>query len=252
MTPQPPGKVAAAMQALRDENAALRALIAAIGETAVLPQPADSTTTAWWLASRNLAIVTAGWCNAVTEGGDPGRAAAAIREEHAKSAARYEHYVPAPDAAEDEPLPGCAAPGCGHPEGSHFIPDGQPIAVGGCLQGDCDCDAYRLPWHDEAEARAMSAPAELVIEVTQDDIAKGVNNECMWCPVALAARRALGWPSDPSGGLEVLGTDDGHAVMVAGGPAWMLPPEASEFIEAFDHGDAVTPSTFIARLESAS
>jgi hypothetical protein len=98
----------------------------------------------------------------------------------------------------------------------------------------------------------MTAPAELVIEVTADDIDHGMRRECMWCPVALAARRALGWPPDPSGGLEVITTEFGHAVSIAGGPKWVLPREASDFIQAFDDVSLTGPITFTARLAGAS
>jgi hypothetical protein len=99
MTMPPPGKVATAMQALRDDNDALRDLIAAITETASLPRPLAASAAAWRFASRDLAIVTAAWCKDVASGeAAPGRAAAAIREQHARSAASYEHWAPAPEA----------------------------------------------------------------------------------------------------------------------------------------------------------
>jgi len=98
----------------------------------------------------------------------------------------------------------------------------------------------------------MTAPADLVISVTADDIAKGTKCECMWCPIAYAARRALGWPDRPSRGLEVTGSDGVHVIVVPGEGKWLLPREASTFIARFDTGQPVAPATFTARLVGAS
>jgi len=97
----------------------------------------------------------------------------------------------------------------------------------------------------------VTAPDELVIEVTADDIAKGAKCECMWCPIAYAARRALGWPDRPSRGLEVIGGGDG-VIVVPGEGKWLLPREASTFIARFDTGQPVAPFTFTARLVATS
>jgi hypothetical protein len=55
--------------------------------------------------------------------------------------------------AEDEALPDCATPGCGHPEALHHNEQGGPIATGPCTQ--CrECGAYALPVTDDAETGA--------------------------------------------------------------------------------------------------
>lgn len=98
----------------------------------------------------------------------------------------------------------------------------------------------------------MTAPAELVIEVTAEDIAKDAPRECMWCPIAYAARRALGWPLEPSHGLEVTGDGGVHVIVIPGTGKWLLPREASTFISHFDTGMPVAPITFTARLAGES
>ena len=97
----------------------------------------------------------------------------------------------------------------------------------------------------------MSAPAELVIEVTAEDIRLGEKHSACRCPIARAAARLMGAPL-------------GDAPVAVGGPTmgtywpdlttadYELPASAVSFIEAFDTGDAVKPFTFTARLESAS
>jgi hypothetical protein len=98
----------------------------------------------------------------------------------------------------------------------------------------------------------FKAGDELVIEVTAEDIADGMRGECMWCPVAIAARRALGWSAAPSHGLEVVGDGGSHFVMIHGGQRWLLPAEATVFIGRFDTFHQVEPSTFTATLRRPS
>lgn len=104
----------------------------------------------------------------------------------------------------------------------------------------------------------MTAPAELVIEVTQADIDNGVPGNMCRCPVAIAAVRALG--GDWAGYLaveekasEVLQVSL-YASRCALGPyaAYPLPGDAADFVARFDDEDTVVPFTFTARLESAS
>jgi hypothetical protein len=61
------------------------------------------------------------------------------------------HAEPAIAAADDEPLPDCAAPGCGHGEHAHYRPQDGPLAKGPCA--DCACPAYALPQDETAAAR---------------------------------------------------------------------------------------------------
>jgi selenophosphate synthetase-related protein len=95
MTTPPPGKVARQLQKLRDDNDALRALITAIGDSMLLPQPV-AVDQASFIAARDVAITIAVRCRDVAaQGGDPRDAIAAIRAQRAESAASYEHWVPA-------------------------------------------------------------------------------------------------------------------------------------------------------------
>ena len=75
----------------------------------------------------------------------------------------------------------------------------------------------------------------LRVEVTAEDIAKGVRNTCDRCPIALA--------------LSALGVIepfvDGYAVEFGNCEEQVRTPEvASAFIEAFDLGNPVEPFTF--------
>jgi len=106
----------------------------------------------------------------------------------------------------------------------------------------------------------MTAPAELVIEVTADDIRLGVPGNMCRCPVAIAAVRALGGDWAGYLAVEEYG-DDGelqvslYASMYALHPyaAYPLPYWAADFVARFDEGDhPVEPFTFTARLEATS
>jgi hypothetical protein len=101
-------------------------------------------------------------------------------------------------------------------------------------------------------------PAELVIEVTADDIRLGVPGNMCRCPVAIAAVRALG--GDWAGYLAVEEDIDEvlqvslYASSRAVDPyaAYPLPGDAADFVGRFDDGHEVAPFTFTARLAVTS
>lgn len=91
----------------------------------------------------------------------------------------------------------------------------------------------------------MTAPAELVIEVTADDIRLGKPHDACLCPIARAIARLLG-ADDVAVGL-----NDMCATFLPGDLALTerdLPVEAARFIADFDDGRPVAPFTFTARL----
>lgn len=98
----------------------------------------------------------------------------------------------------------------------------------------------------------MTAPAELVIEVTADDIAQGVRQDPCRCAIALAVARLTGTPAQEG----YLAITDSQVKIGRGAGRWLnryrLPYEAEEFIEDFDGGHEVQPFTFTARLRGAS
>jgi hypothetical protein len=74
----------------------------------------------------------------------------------------------------------------------------------------------------------------MFIEVTQDDINNGVRHSTCDCPIARAATRAFGIP-----------TQVGYVSMCpAGFDAVYIPPVASDFISMFDMGVPVQPFPF--------
>jgi hypothetical protein len=94
----------------------------------------------------------------------------------------------------------------------------------------------------------MTAPAELVIEVTADDIAKGVVGDACRCPIALAVSRLLGIEA-AEGNLAVMDRMvKVHYEDYRWRDRYRLPTEAEDFIEDFDCRDEVQPLTFTARL----
>lgn len=94
----------------------------------------------------------------------------------------------------------------------------------------------------------MSAPAGLVIEVTQADIDKGTPGDSCRCPVALAVARQLGIEA-AEGNLAVMDRMvKVHYEDYRWRDRYRLPVEAEDFIEAFDCQDEVQPLTFTARL----
>jgi predicted RNA-binding Zn-ribbon protein involved in translation (DUF1610 family) len=77
----------------------------------------------------------------------------------------------------------------------------------------------------------------VLVEVTQADIDAGEQEECESCPVALATRRATGWPCRVDGvTIEVF-----HDCRWHGHDA---PAEVESFVDDFDHGDVVLPFSF--------
>ena len=92
----------------------------------------------------------------------------------------------------------------------------------------------------------MTAPAELVIEVTADDIRLGERTHACRCPVARAVARATGGSIDEAdvaaaaGKMNVTFPDGTFA-------EYALPQEVDAFMDAFDHGRPVAPFTFTAR-----
>lgn len=76
------------------------------------------------------------------------------------------------------------------------------------------------------------------IDVTQDDIDKGLRNNCTLCPVALAIRRAIPG-SDPW-------VDDHDISFPSRRMAPIDTPSSSvmEFMHTFDLGDFVAPFSF--------
>lgn len=89
----------------------------------------------------------------------------------------------------------------------------------------------------------MSAPAELVIEVTADDIDHGIVQDCAKCPIALAARRLY-----PMARIYVFGEITREISAYWPEAAYYeMPDEAVEFVIAFDEGEPVAPFTFTAR-----
>lgn len=83
----------------------------------------------------------------------------------------------------------------------------------------------------------------LDVEVTAEDIAKGVKEDCGACPVALALRRA------GLGRAMVDGTSISWSFGVSGGGDVECPCHVAEFIESFDEGDDVEPFSFQLTLE---
>lgn len=105
----------------------------------------------------------------------------------------------------------------------------------------------------------MTAPDELVIEVTAEDIRLGTPASACQCAIALAALRALG--EDFAGFLMAEAAGDEQPLQVslyenraAHVPyaVYPLPPAAVSFIGRFDHGRPVEPFTFTAQREEAT
>lgn len=97
----------------------------------------------------------------------------------------------------------------------------------------------------------MSAPAELVIEVTAQDIALGEPTHACRCPVARAVARAIGGSidrADAAAGAGRVSTawPDGTFAH------YELPAEVDAFMDDFDHGRPVAPFSFTVLLEDVS
>lgn len=81
----------------------------------------------------------------------------------------------------------------------------------------------------------------VTVDVTQKDIARGKPGDCWWCPIALAARRALGgWTIHVSGQT----LSDGEAFK------WSrkMPMVAHIFQVRFDSERPVSPFAFKLRV----
>jgi hypothetical protein len=97
----------------------------------------------------------------------------------------------------------------------------------------------------------MNIPAELVVQVTADDIANGTPGSPCQCPIALAAVRALG---DDWAGVLKVEEDRELRIALYGNPidvdpyaTFTLPDDALEFVMRFDTAGPVEPFTFTAR-----
>jgi len=80
----------------------------------------------------------------------------------------------------------------------------------------------------------------MLIEVTQDDIERGVVADCFRCPIANAVRDVLG----PDAVVRVE-----CDFMDIGAKTVKLPIEAMKFIEAFDAEESVEPFSFEVEYE---
>jgi hypothetical protein len=94
----------------------------------------------------------------------------------------------------------------------------------------------------------VTAPAELVIEVTADDIASGIGQDCAKCPIALAAARLYPMARIYVGG-ELTREISAYWPEAA---FYEMPDEAVDFTLAFDCDEPVAPFTFTARLTARS
>jgi hypothetical protein len=97
----------------------------------------------------------------------------------------------------------------------------------------------------------VSAPAELVIEVTADDIRLGEKRSLCLCPIARAIARLRGTaPVNADGESTVIVSTvsadipDENGIWVS----YCMPVAAAAFIAAFDSARQVEPFTFTARL----
>lgn len=80
------------------------------------------------------------------------------------------------------------------------------------------------------------------VDVTQEDIDKGIKHDAACCPIALAFRRL--YPFCMAGVYNLFFCDqDGIAIMKA-----PLEPEAVEFIKDFDCGKPIQPFSFTFNL----
>lgn len=80
------------------------------------------------------------------------------------------------------------------------------------------------------------------IEVTMDDIARGVECDSGKCPVALALRRH---------GLSHVTVDDDAISWDGLSLSIRTPSTAAEFIQSFDNHDVVSPFTFDLEVSDA-
>lgn len=83
------------------------------------------------------------------------------------------------------------------------------------------------------------------IKVTKDDIRNGMVGSALYCPVALAIRRAMPEATDVGVGFTIAGFVIGDEEINAD-----LPDEAVQFIRSFDEGDPVEPFEFYWRFRN--
>lgn len=88
-------------------------------------------------------------------------------------------------------------------------------------------------------------PDLLTIHVTADDIASGDTQACASCPIALAARRALGIAAVEVGYTKIAAYARAWDNRVPAAE-WQMPPAAREFTARFDDARPVKPFTFVA------
>lgn len=82
----------------------------------------------------------------------------------------------------------------------------------------------------------------LTIDVTQEDIDKGIRGNCNYCPIANSVQRKLGAGvkvSVYSGSAVVYSAESGIALH-----SFILPGMANRFIDYFDNGAYVGPRKF--------
>lgn len=97
----------------------------------------------------------------------------------------------------------------------------------------------------------------LTIEVTEQDIKRGIAGNCWQCPIALATHRAMGWnPSafrvrvrDGEICLIPENSDWLHTVLPQSGTRHWLPYDVTEWIVRFDQFDEVEPICFEIEIE---
>lgn len=92
---------------------------------------------------------------------------------------------------------------------------------------------------------------EIEINVTQEDIEKGVRNDAMHCPIARAFSRALE-PHNLNIGTLTVQYEDVLFGNKEAAASYDLPQEAGVFVLAFDHNDQVKPFRFKAKLNEHS
>ena len=88
----------------------------------------------------------------------------------------------------------------------------------------------------------MQLPKTLVLEVTQEDIDKGIAEDCEKCPIALALIRALKAKNVKFGPVSV----DGEHIEVYESPlgnyeSYRVNEKIGKFVEDFDTGKPVLP-----------
>lgn len=77
------------------------------------------------------------------------------------------------------------------------------------------------------------------INVTQEDINKGIKSDCSKCPIALAANRVIPNGALAVGGASITYWNEKEAISI------LLPEIALKFIRDFDSGRKVKPFSFI-------